>query len=230
MATSRVAGQSRSGTLFLLLLVTGALLIGMHLGRRVAEQDAEIPAVAARPGAGALEATLREVRAELQMSMTRHEVDRQTLQMVRAEIAAQKEEIAALEEDLRFYRGLMAPESTSAVISLVPPEISRGGAAGQYGYRIVVLQRARKHAWAKGHIEIAVVGSGADGPVSYALAELSEAVPGPNVELGFRYFQVIEGDLALPEGFQPLAIEVAASLLQPEQLELRERYPWPSQE
>lgn len=222
----RIAGQGRPGTVFLLLLVAGALLIGMHLGRRVAEQEIGTEPVEI-PGATALEQSLREARAELEMSTTRHEVDRQTLQIVRAELAAQKNEIAALEEDLRFYRGLMAPESTSAVISLVPPEITYGTSPGLYGYRIVVLQRARKHGWATGTIEIGVAGTGSEGPVSYALVDLSETVTDNELELGFRYFQAIEGELTLPEGFQPQAIEIIATLQKPAKQELKERYPWP---
>lgn len=225
----RTEGQGRPGSFFLLLLVVGALLIGMHLGRRVAEQDASA-VVAEPPEIAALEKSLKEARAELDMSTTRHEVDRQALQMVRAELATQKDEIAALEEDLRFYRGLMAPESTTAVISLVAPEISFNATPGAFGYRFVVLQRARKHEWAKGMFEAAIAGTGIDGPVSYPLGELSDSVEEESVELGFRYFQAIEGVLALPEGFQPLAIDVTARIQKPQKLELEERYPWPFEE
>lgn len=222
---SRVTGQGRPGTLFLLLIVVGAVLIGMYLGRRLAVQES-LAQPAAVVDVPALRQSLREARAELEMSTTRREVDRQALQMVHAELAAQKNEIAALEEDLRFYRGLMAPESTSAVISLVPPELSLGSAPGRYSYRIVVLQRARNHGWATGSMKIAVAGTGIDGPVSYALADLSETVAETDLELGFRYFQAIEGDLDLPEGFQPQAIEVTATLQKPQKLELKERFPW----
>ncbi|NND69093.1 MAG: hypothetical protein HKN19_15995 [Halioglobus sp.] len=223
---SRDSGQGRPGTLYLLLFVVGAVLIGMYLGRHMVEQDVRT-ATAAGPDVTALEQSLRKARAELEVSTTRHDVDRQALQMVRAELAAQKNEIAALEEDLRFYRGLMAPETTDALISLVPPEITYGATPGEYSYRIVVLQRARKHEWASGSVAIAVSGTGIDGPVSYALAELSEGVTENDLELGFRYFQAVEGELSLPQGFQPLAIEIAATVQKPRKLQLKERYPWP---
>ncbi len=229
MRLTRCAGQGRPGTLFLLLLVTGALLIGMHLGRRVAEQG-NAAAEPAGANVAALQRALKDARAELEMNTTRHEVDRQSLEMVRAELASQKQEIAALEEDLRFYRGLMAPEAASAQISLESPDIRRGVAPGQYTYRIMVLQRARKHELARGSIEVAIAGMGSDGPVSYPLQELSDTVTDASLELGFRYFQAVEGAMALPEGFTPLAVEVAVSMQKPDKLDFTERYPWPLEE
>ena len=65
-----------------------------------------------------LQRRLQDLQAELDVVQTRHAVDREALQLVRGEIAEQKEQIASLEEGLRFYRGLMSPEDIAQGLTL----------------------------------------------------------------------------------------------------------------
>jgi hypothetical protein len=40
------------------------------------------------------------------------------------------------------------------------------------------------------------------------VSDLSLEKPSPNTKFAFKYFQVFEGDIALPEGFKPFEVEI----------------------
>lgn len=233
----RSPGNGQSGqavsALLLVTLVAAAALLGIYLGKRAAysdisanpqsQQQTQVALIAARK-------ELAEVRGELEVQRTRHEVDRQALEMVRKEMAARKEQTSGLEEDLRFYRSLMAPESSTSGLSLRAPELVALGRPDRVAYRIVIQQRASKHEMVKGSLTAEVYGFAGEQEQRYSLAELAPEASGEPVALLFRYFQTIEGEVTLPEGFEPRGIDVVASASKPQKTEVREQFPWQLQE
>lgn len=216
-----------------LLLVSLAGAAGFRFGQSAlpGEQVAEAGALAS------LQAELlaardeaRSLKGKLDLERTRHEINRRALEMVRSEIASQKEQIADLEEGLSFYKGLMAPGELAAGLSLRTVEIVPREEPGRYAYRILVQQEARKHSLLKGELRVEVFGSRLDQEVSYSLAELSEEVDQDAIALQFRYFQTVEGELTLPEGFEPHGIRLLASASKPQKTEVREQFDWEVQE
>lgn len=212
-----------------ILILALAGEVGFYLGQRSAfagmgATPQTYPAMQAE--LIAVESALRSRDAELEIISTRHEVDRQALELVRKELAGQKEEIAALEEGLAFYRGLMSPGKIAPGLNLHAVELRAGELPRQFFFRIVLQQEARKHALLKGELE-AVISGVLDGEVvEYSLAELSEDLELGAVALQFRYFQSIEGQLILPPGFEPAEVRVQASTKAPHKFEISEKYPW----
>ena len=216
-----------------MLLLGVVMLAGVYLGQRAAYSGMGMDT----EGYRAMEAEIPELQAEIsrlegewEVQRIRHEVDQQALDMVRGEIAAQKEQISALEEGLRFYRSLMAPGEIAQGLSLRPVELVALDKPNRFAFRIVAQQEARKHSLLKGDLSIDVVGVLAGEQVSYPLAELSEDVEGDDVLLRFRYFQSIEGELELPGGFEPGSVKLVASASSPRKTEVRVQFPWRLQE
>jgi hypothetical protein len=216
-----------------LLVLALVLEIGFYLG-----QHAAFSGMGANPKTYeamqtqllAVQNTLQSRDAELAILRTRQEVDRQALELVRRDLATQKEEIAGLEEGLGFYRSLISPGEIAPGLSLRGVELKAGDQPRQYQYRIVVQQEARKHEQIKGSLEVAINGISDGEPQRYDLADLSEEFQGKGSALQFRYFQSIEGTLTLPEGFEPGVISVEAKTLKPNELVIREDYPWQLEE
>ena len=48
--------------------------------------------------------------------------------------------------------------------------------------------------------------------------------------LRFRYFQAVEGELSLPEGFEPEGVVVTATAVKPGNAEVREQFSWQTRE
>lgn len=196
--------------------------MGMDLdAQRYRSMEAELPR---------LQEQVSSLQGELDVQTVRNSVDRQALEMVRQEITSQKEQISALEEGLRFYKSLMAPGEIAQGLSLRLLELVPMDQPNHFAFRIVVQQEARKHALLKGEISADVVGVLAGESVSYSLAELSDDVDGVELPLRFRYFQSIEGELVLPEGFEPMSVSLVATASTPGKAEVREQFPWRIQE
>ena len=215
------------------LLLVLVMAVGFWLGQRAAYSGMGIDPQTYRRFQQALpeaHADLLSLSRELQVERTRHQVDRRALELLRGDLAAQKEEIASLEEGLRFYRGLMAPGEIAQGLSLRDIELVQQGNGERYAFRIVVQQEARKHVTLKGELYAEVSGTRDGERVSYPIADLSEDVEGSVVPLRFRYFQAIEGELMIPEGFVPEAVSVVASTSSPRKAEVRGQYPWQVQE
>lgn len=182
---------------------------------------------ALRAEAPALRQRVAALESELGVLRTRAAVDASALEMVRKDLAGQQEEIATLEEGLRFYRGLMTPGEIAQGLSLRPLElVALADGERQYAFRIVAQQEARKHSPLSGELKVEVFGVEGGEEVTYALAALSGDVENDTIALRFRYFQSIEGTLTLPAGFEPAGVSVEASATQPRKMEARQRFPW----
>ncbi len=201
--------------------VVGVLWSGGELLPGKAQQEDPAPGVTER---------LASLEAELDMALTRSSVDQTALEMVRREIAGHKEQIAALEEELRFYRSLITPGDIAQGLSLREPELVAREDPRRFAFRVVAQQGARKHSTLKGDLRAEVYGRRDGEGVSYPLAALSPDVEDELIGLRFRYFQSIEGVLTLPEGFVPEGMRVVATARSPRRMEATGDYPWQVQE
>jgi hypothetical protein len=214
--------------LLLIVLAAGLYVVrGGHLSG--ASGDAEL-LHNLRGELSAARADLKEVGDALEVQRTRHTVDRRALELVRLEMAAQKEYTSDLEEDLRFYKSLMSPQGLASGLSARAPELVALDGTGRYAFRIVIVQAARKHQLVKGSLSLEVNGLFGEEQVSYTLAELADDPVDGELALEFRYFQAIEGDFTLPDGLEPTSLTVVASASKPSKLEFREQFPWQLQE
>jgi hypothetical protein len=226
--------QARRPIVVLVVALALALILeaGFFLGQHTAYRD-----MGAKPKNYkamqaqliAVQDALRSRDAELAIQLTRNEVDRHALEMVRKELAGQEEAIAGLEEGLGFYRSLMSPDEVAPGLSLRGLELTEAGQPRQYNYRIVVQQEARKHDQVQGSLIVRLKGVQDGRSVELGLEQLSEDFDGGPI-LQFRYFQSIEGRLTLPEGFDPGAVVVQVRTRKPAEIEIREEYPWKLEE
>ncbi|MEH6582628.1 MAG: DUF6776 family protein [Halioglobus sp.] len=215
------------------LVAAAVLALGFYLGQGAAYRGMGIDPEYHKTLQVSLADSKRQLEGleqTLDVSQARNEIDRAALEIVRREIAAQKSQVRDLEENLRFYQGLMAPEDIVRGLVLRPMELVAAEGDNRYAFRIVVQQEARKHSLLKGKLSVKVVGSADGGELSLALSALSKEVEAETVALRFRYFQVFEGELLLPPGFQPRLIIMEASVTAPAKAKVQDQFPWSVQE
>ncbi|RLQ21126.1 hypothetical protein DWB85_13640 [Seongchinamella sediminis] len=211
------------------LVIAALLALAFYLGERAAYSGMGLsPELyrAMKTQVPRLQSEVAALTHELEVVRTRNQVSEQALELVRREIAEQKEEISGLEEGLQFYRSLMAPGEIAQGLSLRPLELVATDQPDRYSFRIVAQQEASKHALLKGELSAELLGVRDEQQLSYSLAELSDDLEGPAITLRFRYFQSIEGTLVLPQGFQPGSVRLVATASSPRRMEVREEFPW----
>lgn len=138
------------------------------------------------------------------------EVDQASGEDVRGQIINLKAKIAGLEEDIAFYRGLMAPSDNQRGLTIGSLDVISTGVPGQYDFKVVVQQLATNHQLLNGTLRMTIVGHEGESVRSFPISDLSPQVDSEDIKLRFKYFQNIEGQIHLPEGFEPERIELEA--------------------
>jgi hypothetical protein len=219
--------------LALLVLLALTLLAGIYLGRQSAYRTVTLGPQNLDRLQGELSSareSLRAAQGEVQIQRTRHDVDSHALELLRSEMAAEKERTAELEEGMRSYRNMVVADDTPNGLSLRKPELVAGETPGRFTYRIFIQQKEREFEMVEGTVSVEVFGMKDQTEVRYPLAALSKDFDDKTAKLHFRYFQAIEGELALPEGFEPRGMTVVARASKPRDSEVREQFPWVLQE
>ena len=129
---------------------------------------------------------------------------------LRQEIINLNSEIARLSEENTFYRGLMAPNENASGLTLGAVELVAAGEPRHYAYSVIVKQLATRHSVMSGSLKFTVHGRENGVDKSYSLKDLSSAVSADALKFRFKYFQVLDGQLVLPLGFEPKGIEIEA--------------------
>jgi len=154
------------------------------------------------------------------------EVDRKANEEIRQEVISLKEQIALVQEENSFYRGLMAPTKNKRGLTFGVVELNQTERSRIYGYKVIMQQLATNHQLLNGDLHYRVVGRNAVGDVAYGLHQLSDTVSSESIKLRFKYFQTIEGELLLPEGFEPLGIELVARSKGKDPVTVEKRFGW----
>lgn len=154
------------------------------------------------------------------------EIDRQANEEVRLEVMDLKEKIAALEKENGFYRGLMAPTKNQRGLSIGAVEISQTDRPRTFSYKVVMQQLATNHQLLNGTLKYSVEGRLNGENVTYALKDLSRDVSTELIKLRFKYFQNVEGELQLPEGFEPEGISILARSIGKNAVTVEKRFGW----
>lgn len=188
--------------------VVGAYKLGQH-GALNGYSRAQRDLAAVRAELEAVRKAENQLRQQRENAYLGAEVDRKSLEDVRQEVVDLKAALAALEEENQFYRNLMAPDGDKRGLNFGPVEIAQTDRPRTFRYKVVVQQLAAEQEMA-GTLNFNVVGL-QDGAVKVlALKELSSTINSNSIKLRFKYFQSIEGELVLPEGFEPERVELEA--------------------
>lgn len=173
-----------------------------------------------------LEKENEELRLRVATAEQSLTIGEQAGEKVRAELVARESRIAELQQEISFYRGIMAPADGSEGVSIGRFSISQTADPRRYQYKLLVQQSATRHSLVNGRATFTVVGSQDGQPKRFPLSELSQQVDSETIPLRFKYFQNIEGELHLPEGFVPEGVELSLKSSGRKGFNIEQRYGW----
>lgn len=173
---------------------------GGGAGSRAEQRVAELSTETAR-----LESEVGRLRDELARAQTTLEVDREALDELKAALAASEERVAALNEELQFYRRIVVPPEGRTGLRVQTFEIVPADLDRSYRLRLLLVQNPQRSGRAAGVVQVDLHGTRDGAETTLALPQLAaEPVP-----YEFLYFQDVEVEVILPAGFVPETAEVA---------------------
>jgi hypothetical protein len=137
-------------------------------------------------------------------------IDQQALKTARRTIVELETEMAALRADLSFYRNIMAPSETSKGLQVDRFQLDPGRMEHHWDFRLTLIQVGNNKSYISGVVAVNLIGTRQGEQEVIALRDVSEQIEDLGVKFRFRYFQDVEGTLQIPEGFEPLEVQVVA--------------------
>ena len=161
----------------------------------------------------ALETENEMLRRELALLRTSDRVDQEAYSQVSVDLDDLQSQIAELNDELAFYRGIMSPADDKAGLQIKALQISPGADPGEFALKLILVQAGGNDTRVQGAVDLSLVGEsvseendGLPTPMAIKLAQLTGE--SEKLRYSFRYFQILERSLSLPQGFEPKTVEV----------------------
>ena len=154
------------------------------------------------------------------------EADEQTLNELRNHLTDQAADIAALEDMLAFYRGVLAPEEGDTPVVLRDPELAFTGEARRWRLTMVIHRGEGGDSVYRGQLGLHIRGQGPGEPTLVSVSKVDSTAESSVFPLRFRYLQQIQVVISLPEAFVPETIESVVTLTGPVRITVQRSDRW----
>ena len=153
------------------------------------------------------------------------EIDNQANEEVRQTIENQQNLLAAQNEEISFYKGVMLPNVANKGIRIERLDVS-SNVPGRVRYSLLLTQVVDEHEYVQGGVRIFLLGQ-KDGQEETIQVSESGRDNAEAIKFRFRYFQNIIGEQQLPEGFVPREVLVVAQSSGLNAQRLEKTFDWP---
>lgn len=223
--------RKRAWVMGLLAILAIAFFYGMfELGRYDAGYrvvDAVRGALSSSERVRALEAENSRLRTQLEAADVARRVDREGYKQVEKSLGDMQSQIARLNQDLSFFRGLVQPDSAVG-IKVQQLQIIPESPAGHYRLKFVLMQLGKPDKPVNGNSVINIDGLYGGKPLNLSFAKIS---PKGRVSLAysFRYFQDFDEQIQLPDGFEATRINVEIRSARDASRSFKQAFVWKTQ-
>jgi hypothetical protein len=154
-------------------------------------------------------------------------MDQRANEEVLSTISGLRDRVAQLEQDIVYYRQAVSEEVEDTGLIISQLDIDATTRPEIYRYKLVVRQQdADGDTYLIGHVNVNLVGRQDEALVIVPLRDISEEQDQLDIRLRFKYFQNIEGELTLPEGFIPERVQIAAVETAPMEKNFDQDFSW----
>lgn len=167
-------------------------------------------------------AQLRETTAVLKKAA---DIDKKAYSDVDVTLKNLQAEILELKEQVAFYRGIVSPTQNAAGLNITSFKLNKLGGPSAYHFKLVLTQVKQNNRTIRGKANIMINGllngESKKLDVSHLMGNTKQ-----DLSLRFKYFQTIEGDVVLPEGFVPSQVLVDLHPVGRGQSAISQTYNW----
>jgi len=211
-----------------------ALAVGLALlyaafeyGRSVAGYSA-LSSLMQRQALASRVGQLDEQRLQLERRLAAREVagrvDAEAQSEVQGMIGELQAELARQQQELDFYRGLVAEKFGTGTIKVQELTV-RPAEPGRFTVLVTLVHSATRDATATGSLTLTITGSKAGALARLALEDLTEDRRS-RVDFSLRYLTTVQIPVVMPAGFTPASIELEFRSNRSGPEPIRQTFPW----
>jgi hypothetical protein len=138
-------------------------------------------------------------------------VEREAYQQANQELIKLQRELLTQKEELVFYRGIVSPTNTALGVNLQSFEVRKKNSQGQFSFKMILTKSGKSTKKVSGNTAVLIRGESEGGVSELKLTDLTLEKSDKGTKFAFRYFQVFEGDIVLPEGFVPFEVKIGVT-------------------
>jgi hypothetical protein len=142
--------------------------------------------------------------AELEMA---RRLDRDAYGQVERTLGDLQSQLARQNDDLAFYKSIVSPTDGIQGLRIQRFQVEPGALPRQFTLKLTLVQAMRQDGMVSGLAQVLLNGMQGERPTKYSVGQLLGR-PKAQLPFSFRYFQVVEQAVQLPEGFEPFEIDV----------------------
>lgn len=192
---------------WLAVLMVGAL-IGYFVGNRQELAQSSLLTVQQETLERQAKA-IGQLKSELGIKETLLATQKAAFEQLQQALKDQEAQVQEQKRQLAFFERIMRPTGEQVGVVIDNLTLQETSIPGRYHYRLALTQPAKKRELFRGQVQIKVEGSQGDKPITLGSRELGMKVGEGRYAL--RYFQLLEGNWQLPEGFVPDRVRITIS-------------------
>lgn len=150
------------------------------------------------------------LKGQLALAQRSEQVARTANESLQATLRDREEEIAALRADLSFYQRLVGGSAARIGLTIHALKITPVADSRSYRFELTLTQNIKKGTLNQGQVNLAVEGVKDQKVAQLDWKQLAPESASDSLPFAFKYFQKLQGNLLLPEGFVPNRILVQA--------------------
>ena len=135
------------------------------------------------------------------------QISREANRDLQGTLAERDEEIAGLRADVAFYERLVGSTSQRRGLTVHALRMQPQNDTAWH-FTTTLTQNLNRGAVSTGQLTLTIEGTRAGRLERLAWAELRQQPEAPGLGYSFKYFQQVEGDVFLPQGFAPVRVAV----------------------
>ncbi len=172
---------------------------------------------------------LKSLKSEIANLRVSSEVDRQAAEKVRLDVRDLDNTISELEEAVAFYKGVMDPAKNARGLSVPSFSLFKTEEINRFRYKLIIVQLTDTNQLIRGNLALNIIGKMSD-QQALRIKGLSRELVAEKIELKFKYFQEIVGEIVLPADFIPEQVDVVANSIGKNADTLERKFDWNVQE
>jgi len=164
-----------------------------------------------------------EMRESLVRAQRSLQMDQVAYEKLNESLQRSDKEIVKLKEEISFYRAILSPNNKVAGLHIQSMRLEPTLDPSVYQYKLVVIQ-ALKHdlnVYGTAYFEVKGLQGGQQKVLNFPAKNQRQ------ININFKYFQDIEGELKIPLNFSPSSITVKVVTRGRDAKTVEKDYPWP---
>ena len=148
------------------------------------------------------------LKEQIRLLETHRDIDREAYRQVEATLAALEQKIQEQRDAIGFYRGIISPDDGGRGLRVQELRLTRGKNDREYHLNLVLVQVMQHDRSVNGDVAFSLEGAQDGEIVTYTLEQLVPEHEDSDWPFSFRYFQNLDRQLVLPDGFAPEKVHI----------------------